>query len=89
MYLVQIRKIFSCKLWGCLALRNEDFPCVLKGKIGLVLSILPPCSTPADAHEVANDAALCTGQGNVADEAVDVSHHTKNTVTTRMIWLCS
>ena len=78
-----ICKIFSYKLWDCIALRNKGFlVCVFRDKIGLVLSSLPPCSAPADACEMANDAAFCTFffllQGNVADGAVDVSHHCDN-----------
>ena len=86
--------MFSCKLWGCIELRNEGFlVCVFRDKIGMLLSSLSPGSTLAKAHEVANDAAFCTLffslQGNVDGKAVDVFHHTKNTVTTGEIWLCS
>ena len=93
MHKVQIRKIFSCKPWGCITLRNEGFlVCVFRDKIGLLLSSLSSCSTPADAREVASDTTFphfFPLQGNVAYGAVDVSRHTKNTVTTGAIWLCS
>ena len=91
MYEVQISKIFSCKLC-CVAFRDEGFlTCVFRGKIGLLLSRLSPCSTPADTREEASCATFSTFffplQGSVADGAVDVSHYTRNTVMTAAISL--
>ena len=78
MFKLQIRKIFSRKPLGFITLCNEGFLfCVFRDKIGLLLLSLLSCSTPAHA------------QGNIADGAVDVFRHTKNTVTTGAIWLCS
>lgn len=58
MYEVQISTIFSCELC-CVALRDEGFlTCVFRDKIGLLLSRLSPCSTPADTREVASDATF-------------------------------
>lgn len=60
MYAVQIGKIFSC-LPCCVTLRDEGFfACVLRDKIGLLLSRMSPCSTSADAREVASDARFST-----------------------------
>ena len=60
-------------------------------KIGLLLSSLSSCFTPAYACVVAirHFPHFSPLHGNVDDGTVDVSRHTKNTVTTGAIWLCS